>query len=74
MKQNNYTELLGSSFINIYTRNTSQTTNEHELQLIGNLGSTKKHKMLVGNLCFFIYPGNCNMISSPWDQIYIIIG
>ena len=40
MKQNNYTELLGESFLEVYYKK-QEMTKQHEIQIIGNPSNTK---------------------------------
>ena len=51
MKQNNYMELSGSSFVNT-SKEKPENGVKHEIQIFGNPRNTKKQKVLVGNLDF----------------------
>ena len=85
MKQNNSTEVSGSSFLNIYNTKEPKLREHMKIQIIGNPSNTKKQTVLVGILGFqtstleieiLLVPRgqqNLNFISPGQIYIYIYI-
>ena len=70
MKQNNSTEVSGSSFLNIPDQKNLKMGGgvKHEIQIIGSPRNTKKQKVSVGNLGFYTSTLEIEIVLAPRGQ------